>query len=141
MIGDEVELTDATRTTAAILLFSLVTVETGGMYLVRLVRGSASATPFQLSFARAGHAHAAVLLVLSLVCLMLHDLAGVSGLAGSVGRWLIPVSALLLPGGFFFSSIGRDVQRPNRFIALVWLGAATLAIGLTGLGIGLLQAG
>lgn len=135
------ELSDATRTTAAVLLFSLVTVETGGMYLVRIVRGSAPATPFQLSFARAGHAHAAVLLILSLVCLVLHDLAGVTGLAGSVGRWMIPVSALLLPAGFFFSSIGRDVQGPNRFIALVWLGGANLAVGLTCLGIGLLQAG
>lgn len=36
-------------------------VETGGQHLLRLVRGSTAATPFQLSFARAGHAHAGVL--------------------------------------------------------------------------------
>lgn len=134
-------LTDATRITAAILLLSLVTVETGGMYLVRLVRGSAPATPFQLAFARAGHAHAAVLLVLSLSTLQLADAAGVEGLAGTLGRYLIPASALLLPGGFFFSSMGRDVTGPNRLIVLVWAGAATLAIGLTALAVGLLSAG
>lgn len=134
-------LSDATRTTAAVLLFSLVTVETGGMYLVRLVRGSAPATPFQLGFARAGHAHAAVLLVLSLVCLLLADAAGVTGATGQLGRWFIPASALLMPGGFFFSSLGTGTTRPNRFIALVWVGAASLAVGLTALGIALLQAG
>jgi hypothetical protein len=134
-------LSDATRTTAAVLLFSLVTVETGGMYLVRLVRGSAAATPFQLAFARAGHAHAAVLLVLSLVCLLLADAAAVTGVAGQAGRWLVPASALLMPGGFFFSSLGNGRTSPNRFIALLWAGAASLAAGLTALGIALVQAG
>lgn len=135
------EFSDASRITAAILVLSLVTVETGGMYLVRIVRGSAPATPFQLAFARAGHAHAGVLLVLSLVVLLLADAAGVGGAAGGLARSLVPASALLLPGGFFFSSMGHDVTSPNRFIALVWAGAATLAVGLTALGIGLLQAG
>lgn len=53
------ELADATRVTAAVLLLGLVTVETGGAYLLSIVRGAAPATPFQLSFARAGRAHAA----------------------------------------------------------------------------------
>ena len=50
----------AATTFAGIFLLSLVTVETGGMYLLRLVRGQSPATPFQEKFARAGHAHAAV---------------------------------------------------------------------------------
>jgi len=54
-------------TLAGILLLGLVTVETGGLYLVSLVRGQVEATPFQMAFARAGHAHAAVLLMLALV--------------------------------------------------------------------------
>jgi hypothetical protein len=52
------ELSEAARVLAAILVFSLITVESGGLYLTRLVRGATPATPFQVAFARAGHAHA-----------------------------------------------------------------------------------
>jgi hypothetical protein len=132
------ELSEATRQTAAILLFALVTVETGGMYLVRLVRGEAPATPFQLSFARAGHAHAGVLLILSLVGLLYADAAGLDGTLGTVARSGIPVAALLMSAGFFLSSLGAGREEPNRFILLVFVAAASLAAGLIALGIGLL---
>lgn len=135
------DLSDATRTTAAILILALVTVETGGVYLVGLVRGALPATPFQVSFARAGHAHAGVLLILSLVGLLYADAAGLDGALGAVARSGIPAAALLMPGGFFFSSMGREVTRPNRAIALVYIGAVSLAAGLVALGVGLLQAG
>ena len=55
---------------AGILLLSLVTVETGGLYLVKLWRDRGDATDFQIGFARAGHAHAGVLLLLGLVGLV-----------------------------------------------------------------------
>lgn len=135
-----VELSHASRTTAAILLFSLVFVETGGLYLVRLVRGSAPATQFQVSFARAGHAHAGVLLILSLVALLYADAADLDGLVGWLGRSGVPVAALLMSGGFFLSSMGRDVTAPNRLIVMVYAGAVSLATGLSSLAIGLLQA-
>jgi hypothetical protein len=138
--GETMELSDATQVTAAVLLLSLVTVESGGAYLLRLVRGSAPATPFQLAFARAGHAHAGVLLILSLVGLLYADLAGLEGPVGLVARAGPPVAALLMPGGFFFSSMGRDVVRPNRLVVLVWLGAVALAAGLVALAVGLLRA-
>lgn len=64
--------------------------------------------------ARAGHAHAGVLVTLGLVTLM--------------------------SAGFFFSSMGRgEVVRPNRWIWLVWLGAAAPAVGVLTLGTGLLR--
>lgn len=56
------------RTLAGILFIALVTVETGGLYMVRIVSGREQVTAFQEKFARAGHAHAGVLLVLALVC-------------------------------------------------------------------------
>jgi hypothetical protein len=133
------ELSEATRTTAAILLFALVTVETGGMYLIRVVRGAAPATPFQVSFARAGHAHAGVLLILSLVGLLYADAAALEGVLGTVARSGAPAAALLMSGGFFFSSIGPDREAPNRWIVMVYLGAALLAAGLVALGLGLLR--
>jgi hypothetical protein len=131
-------MSETTRLVAGILLLSLVTVETGGLYLVRLVQGAAPATPFQLGFARAGHAHAAVLLILSLTGLLYADAVQLAGIWGWLSRIGIPVAALLMPGGFFFSSMGKGRTTPNGFIALVYAGAIVLAAGLASLGIGLL---
>lgn len=133
-------MSDTTRILAGILLLSLVTVETGGLYLVRLVQGAAPATPFQLGFARAGHAHAAVLLVLSLTALLYADAVHLTGLWGWLSRVGVPAAALLMPAGFFFSSMGEGRTSPNGFIALVYTGAIVLAAGLAALGIGLLAA-
>ncbi|HYX99964.1 MAG TPA: hypothetical protein VE908_10495 [Mycobacterium sp.] len=133
-------MSETTRLVAGILLLSLVTVETGGLYLVRVVQGAAPATPFQLGFARAGHAHAAVLLILSLTGLLYADAAHLAGVWGWLSRIGVPVAALLMPGGFFFSSMGKDRTTPNGFIALVYAGAIVLAAGLASLGIGLLIA-
>ena len=134
-------MSDESRVLAGILLLALVTVETGGLYLVKMVRGRAAATPFQLAFARAGHAHAGVLLILALVCQPLVDTADLSGLWDRLARQGVPAAALLMPAGFFFSSMGAGRTTPNRLIALVFLGAAVLALGLTALGVGLLLAG
>jgi hypothetical protein len=131
-------LSDASRIMAGILLLALVTVETGGLYMVQLVRGRLPATPFQLRFSRAGHAHAGVLLTLGLVCQVFVDSAGLSGFTEWLARSGVPIAALLMPAGFFFSSMGREVVRPNRFIVLVYLGALCLAAGLIALGVGLL---
>lgn len=135
-----VVLSDASRTTAGVLLLALVTVETGGLYLVKIVRGAAPATEFQEKFARAGHAHAAVLLLLALICQVLADSTNQTGILSWLSRSGVAVSALLMPGGFFFSSMGAGRTEPNRLIALVFAGAALLAASLISLGIGLLTA-
>jgi hypothetical protein len=134
-------MSDESRVLAGILLLALVTVETGGLYMVRLVRGQAEATPFQLSFARAGHAHAGVLLILALVCQLLADSAALGGLWNGLARSGVPAAALLMPAGFFFSSMGRGRETPNALIAMVFAGALVLALGLASLGVGLLTAG
>jgi hypothetical protein len=134
-------MSEESRVLAGILLLALVTVETGGLYMVRLVRGSTESTPFQLAFARAGHAHAGVLLILALVCQPLADAADLSGPWGWLSRSGVAAAALLMPGGFFLSSLGRGREAPNAFIAMVFAGAAVLALGLASLGVGLLAAG
>jgi hypothetical protein len=125
--------------TAGILLLTLVAVEYGGTFLLKVSRGSAPASDLQKSFFRAGHAHAGVLVVLGLVCQLLLDPSGLTGLARSVAGSGVPLAAILMPAGFFLSVTGRDVQRPNRLIALVWVGAAALAAGVVTLGVGLLR--
>jgi hypothetical protein len=135
------ELTEATRSLAAVLAFSLVTVESGGYYLMRLTRRDTPATPFQFAFARAGHAHAGVLLVLSLVVLLYNDAVQAGGLLGAAARLGVPVAALLMPAGFFLSSLGPGREQPTRAVALVYLGALSLAVGLLALGVTLLTSG
>lgn len=131
-------LSDDSRIMAGILVLALVTVETGGLYMVQLVRGRLPATPFQLGFSRAGHAHAGVLLILGLVCQVFVDRTDLSGFTEWLARAGVPIAAILMPAGFFFSSMGREVMRPNRFILFTYLGALCLAAGLITLGIGLL---
>lgn len=134
-------MSDESRMLAGVLLLALVTVETGGLYLVSLVRGTVEVTPFQLAFARAGHAHAAVLLVLALLCQLFADAADLSGAWNWLARSGVAIAALLMPGGFFLSSMGRGRDKPNALIALVFAGAGVLALGLASLGVGLITAG
>ena len=133
-------MSDEGRILSGILLLSLVTVETGGLYLLRLWR-TQDATPFQVGFARAGHAHAGVFLILGLACQPLADVADLAGFWGWLARSGAPVAAILLPAGFFFSSMGANRDRPNTLIWLVFAGAAVLAASLLVLGVGLLMTG
>jgi hypothetical protein len=133
-------LSDESRILAGVLLLALVTVETGGLYLLRIARGRAPVTPFQEKFARAGHAHAGVLLLLALICQVFADATDQSGVLDWLSRSGVAVAALLMPGGFFFSSMGAGRDQPNRLIVMVFAGATLLALSLTSLGVGLLTA-
>jgi hypothetical protein len=133
-------LSDESRILAGVLLLSLVTVETGGLYMLQIVRGAAEVTPFQEKFARAGHAHAGVLLILALACQVLADSTSQTGVLDWLSRAGVAASALLMPGGFFLSSMGAGRTEPNKLIVMVLAGAALLAVSLTSLGIGLLTA-
>ncbi|GAA2595929.1 hypothetical protein GCM10010399_28150 [Dactylosporangium fulvum] len=132
------EFTDAGRILAGIALLSIVTIEVGGWFLTRIVRGAVPMTPFQQAFARAGHAHAGVLVTLGLVGILYADLARLDGLLGWLARICVLAAAILMPGGFFASSAGKDVHRPNGAIVLVWIGAVSLAVGVASLGVGVL---
>ena len=132
-------ISSATLSTAGVLLLAIVAIEWGGYYMLALVRGK-PATPLQLSFARAGHAHAGVLVILSLVALLYVDASGMGDPFASLARNGIPLAAILMPAGFFFSSAGAGRTSPNAWIWLLYIGTASLAIGVVALGIGLLGA-
>ena len=134
------EVSSATLSTAGVLLLAVVAVESGGLYMLALVRGRRTATPFQITFARAGHAHAGVLVILSLVVQLYVDAAALTGALGAVARQGIPLAAILMPAGFFFSSMGSGRTKPNAFVWLLYAGGVSLAAGAIALGIGLLTA-
>ncbi len=133
-------LSHDTRSTAGVLLLTLVAVEYGGWYLLRIVRGRVPMTEFQRAFARAGHAHAGVLVTLALVGQILADAARLDGPLALLARDGLWAAAILMSAGFFLSSAGRGVTAPNRFIVLLYAGVVALALGVVALGIGLLAA-
>jgi Transposase IS116/IS110/IS902 family len=118
-------------------LMPRVAVESGGWFMLRIVRGQRAATAFQTAFFRAGHAHAGILVTLSLVAQLLAGAASLSGTAAlfSNGIW---AAAILMPAGFFLSATGRNRTAPNQLIVLVYAGAIALALGVIRLGLGLL---
>lgn len=77
-------------------------------------------------------------MILALVSLIYIDGSDMSGLREDLARTGIPLAAILMPAGFFFSSAGRDRVSPNRFIALLYTGVLSLSVGVAALGIGLL---
>lgn len=123
-----------------ILLVSIVTIEAGGALLLQIVQGRVPKTEFQRSFARAGHAHAGVLVLLALISQVYADAAGLDGVWGWLARTGVAVAAILMPAGFFLSSMGRWRERPSPLVGLVYAGAALLAAGVLSLGIGLFLA-
>ncbi len=130
-------LSTSTSTTAAIVLLTVVFIAYGGTFVLKVTRGQAPANELQRSFYRAGHAHAGVLVILGLVVNLYVDLAGASGLWRTLSGGVL-WAAILMPAGFFLAVIGSDPQRPNRLIALLWVGAASLVLGLVSAAVALL---
>ncbi len=124
-----------------ILFLSLIAVESGGVFLTYVVRGRAPANALQMSFFRAGHAHAAVLLVLSMLILSVIDQFEIPAALDLVARFGVPIAALLMPAGFFLSVLGTDPAKPGRPFILLWVGAVSLTLGLLACGIAALGTG
>lgn len=133
-------VSSASLFTAGVLLVAVVLIEWGGLHVLSLTRGQRAATPFQLTFARAGHAHAGVLVILALVVQLYVDAAQPSGLLEALARNGVPLAAILMPTGFFLSSIGTGRTKPNALIWLLYGGAVALAAGVLALGVSLLTA-
>lgn len=129
------------RRLAGILLVILPTVIFGGVSILTLLIGDPAYMENELrqDLWRAGHAHAGVLLILSLVALRYVDEAELSDGLKRLVRLSIPSTALLLPAAFFLSVLSPSATEPNGFIYLAYVGAIVLTIGLLTLGIGLIR--
>ncbi|MCO5968169.1 hypothetical protein [Actinoallomurus soli] len=133
-------LSTESRMIAGAVLITIVTIEFGGWFMTRIARGGVPMTDFQRSFARAGHGHAGVLVLLGLIGLLYADATGLTGVLLWTARLGVPVAAILMSGGFFAASAGRGATAPNRFVWILWIGALSLAAGVLSLGLGLLTA-
>jgi len=135
-------MTCASRRLAGILLVVFPTVIYGGVSLLGLLMSDPryQENALRQDLWRAGHAHAGVLLILALVCLRYVDETRLPGWVKGVVREAVPLSAILLPAGFFLSVLSPDATSPNAFIYFAYIGAVSLTLGLLGLGVGLLRA-
>jgi hypothetical protein len=133
----------ASRRLAGILLIVLPTVVYGGVSLLGLLIGTPEymANELRQNLWRAGHAHAGVLLLLSLIALRYVDEANLSEGLKVFVRNAIPGSAILLPVAFFLSVLSPDATEPNAVIYLAYVGALLLAASVFTLGIGLVRKG
>ena len=129
------------RLVAGILLILLPTVEIGGASILSLLISDPSYTNNDLrqDLWRAGHAHAGVWLVLSLVALRYVDEATLSEGMKWLVRLAFPAAALLMPLAFFLSVLSPEATEPNAMIYLAYVAGIVLAVGLLVLGVGLIR--
>lgn len=129
------------RLTAGVLLILMPAVVFGGTSILSMLIGDPTYAQNELrqDLWRAGHAHAGVLLVLSLVTLRYADEANLPARLKTVARHAIPAAAILLPAAFFLSVLSPEATEPNAMIYLAYVGAVSLAAGLLILGIGLIR--
>jgi hypothetical protein len=129
------------RLVAGILLILVPTVEIGGASILSLLIADPTYAQNDLrqDLWRAGHAHAGVWLVLSLVALRYVDEATLSERLRWVVRLAFPAAALLMPLAFFLSVLSPEATEPNAMIYLAYVAGVVLAVGLLVLGVGLVR--
>ncbi|MEU8146607.1 hypothetical protein [Nonomuraea sp. NPDC048901] len=134
-------MSPSSLSTAGVLLITVPAVAFGGVslltFLMRNVPGY-NDNPVRRSLWRAGHAHAGVLVLFSLVAMLYVDQADLSDGLKSLVRILIVAAPILMPLGFFLSVVRPSDTKPSKLIGLTVVGGAALAVGTLTLGIGLL---
>jgi uncharacterized membrane protein len=132
-----------TRRLAGILLILFPTVALGGASLLTMIVGEIPGyldNPVRQDLWRAGHAHAGIMLIISLLVLRYVDETNLRGGWLWLARTGVPIAAILMPAGFFGSILFPDQTEPNALIGLVPLGGLFLVAGLLVTGIGLVRA-
>jgi len=135
-------MTRESKMLAGILLVVIPTVMYGGLTLLMMLMTQAPGyadNPLRHDMWRAGHAHAGVYLVLSLVMLRYVDEALLPPFWRWIARVGVPIAAILIPAAFFLSVLSPDAKTPNGLINLAYVGALFLAAGVLSLGVGLIR--
>jgi len=135
-------MTREARLMSGIILIAVPTIQYGGYFLLTSLINKGSGymeNPLRQNFFRAGHAHAGVIVILSLVCQMLADAAVLPSPVLWFVRIGIPLSAILISAGFFFSVLPPTATQASGAVSLIYIGATILAVGVVALGTGLLR--
>lgn len=138
------QISNVTKLLCGVILITVPTIEFGGVFLLKMLRTREPGyvdNPIRQNLFRAGHAHAGVIVILSLICQVLVDSIILPVALAWMVRIGVPAAAILIPAGFFLSVAPPRSERPNGAIQLVYLGAVILAISVLILGVGLVRAG
>src|SRR5207245_11550349 len=130
------------RLMARLILALVPTIQLGGSFLLAsLIDREAGymTNALRQNFFRAGHAHAGVPTILSLVCQVFVDAARLSPAVAWLVRIGAPLSGILISAGFFFSVMAPGATEPGRAVVLIYAGAVILAASVLSLGVGLLR--
>jgi hypothetical protein len=136
-------MTRETRIMAGVILLTVPTIQYGGYFLLTQLVDRTSGymqNPLRQNFFRAGHAHAGVVVLLSLICQLLADGAVLPTPLLWMARIGVPLAAVLISAGFFFAMLSPSATEPNGFLSLIYGGATVLAASVITLGVGLLRA-
>jgi hypothetical protein len=134
-------MTREARLMSGIILIAVPTIQYGGYFLLTSLMNKSSGymeNPLRQNFFRAGHAHAGVIVILSLVCQILADAAVLPTPLLWFVRIGVPLSAILISAGFFFSVLPPTATQASGAVSLIYAGALILAVAVVTLGIGLL---
>src|SRR6266536_2845114 len=136
-------MTREARLMSGIILITVPTIQYGGYFLLTSLMDKSSGymeNPLRQNFFRAGHAHAGVIVILSLVCQILADGAVLPSHLLWAVRIGVPLSAILISSGFFFSVLPPTATEAGGAVSLIYAGAVILALAVVTLGVGLLRA-
>jgi len=135
-------MTRDARLISGIILITVPTIQYGGYFLLTSLMNRSSGymdNALRQNFFRAGHAHAGVIVILSLICQLLADGAVLPDSLVWMVRLGVPLAAILISAGFFFSMLSPTAARPGGAIGLIYAGAVILAVSVVTLGVGLLR--
>jgi len=117
---------------------ALPTVMFGGYSLLRLLNRGDALTPFQVDCFRAGHAHAGVLLLMSLLYYIFLDRTTLPASAKQVACVALFVGILAQSGGFFLHMALGEPKRASIGTTVTIAGAVMLACAVIALVYGLI---
>ena len=132
-------MTREARTMAGIILLTIPTIQYGGYFLLTSLVDRKSGymeNALRQNFFRAGHAHAGVFVILSLVCQILADSATLPEPLLWLARIGAPLAAILIPMGFFLSMTSPSATQPNGLVSLIYVGIVALAASAVTLELG-----
>jgi len=135
-------MTREARLMSGIILITVPTIQYGGYFLLTSLMNKSSGymeNPLRQNVFRAGHAHAGVIVILSLVRQILADAAVLPTPLLWFVRIGVPLAAILISAGFFFSVLPPTAAQASGAVSLIYAGALILAVGVVTLGIGLLR--
>lgn len=135
-------MTRDARLISGIILITVPTIQYGGYFLLTSLMDRSSGyldNALRQNFFRAGHAHAGVIAILSLICQLLADGAVLPDPLLWMVRLGVPLAAILISAGFFFSMLAPTASEPGSAVRLIYVGAVILAISVVTLGVGLLR--